>query len=95
MSTFDVRTDSLTQAADQLQRAIEAFDSAAGQAAAAGDTLCADWEGDAKDKFQNEQLQVKEWYKQMSTAAQTGVRILKEIAQSYQDADAAAAGAIG
>lgn len=94
MSTFDVRTDTLIEAANQLQKAIEAFDSAAGQAGAAGDALCADWEGDAKVKFQTEQERVKAWYKQMSAAAQTGVGILKEIAQSYQDADSAAAGSI-
>jgi len=94
MSTFDVKTDTLLAAAETLQKAIETFDGAAGQAAAAGDAVCADWEGDAKVKFQAEQDRVKQWYKQMSAAAQTGVTILKEIAQKYQEADEAAAGSI-
>ena len=45
MSTFDVRTDTLLAAADQLEKAIESFDSAAAQAYAAGNNLCGNWEG--------------------------------------------------
>lgn len=94
MSTFDVKTDTLLAAADQLEKAIDSFDSAAAQAYAAGNNLCGNWEGDSKVKFQTEQDQVNQWYRQMSAAAQTGVAILRQIAQTYQEADETAAGAI-
>ena len=94
MATFDVRTNTLETAASSLENAIQAFEGAAREASAAGDALTSNWDGDAKNKFQEEQTKVKAWYADIANAARSGVQILKNIARMYQEADADAASRI-
>jgi WXG100 family type VII secretion target len=89
-SKFEAQALAMREAAKKLQTEATNYESATKAAMTAGRNLGAQWAGDARDAFVDEQTRAEGWYKKMTELLREYASTLNVAAQKYEDADAQA-----
>lgn len=81
---LNVNISEVRSAATKLQQALADFGTGTTNTKTAADNLCASWEGDARDRFANEQDRVVQWFHEMEQVVNTYITALNTAAQIYE-----------
>lgn len=87
MVEWAVEAAKLVAAEVEIQQAISAYRSAVEKAQQAGDTLAANWEGDAREAFVEEQAKAYQWHMNIYDVVLAFVKTLLDTALKYEEAE--------
>ncbi len=95
MAKYFVGPSKLRSIAQQIRVQRQEFDASTTQVRNAVSALSSEWEGDAHNRFVQEQEARFQWFAQMSNLSEEIAQRLIEIAEEYERAEAAAAASVG
>lgn len=87
MVEWAVEAAKLIAAEAEIQQAIAAYRSAVEKAQQAGDELAANWEGDAREAFVEEQAKAYQWHMSIFDVVTAFVKTLLDTAAKYEEAE--------
>ena len=77
----------LRQVAAQIREANSIINDAKGSMEEAANTLCENWEGDARDAFYSEQLNYKTWLQQMIQIIDEMINTIDQVVNKYANVE--------
>lgn len=84
-----VQAAKLIAAENEIMQAVQAYREAVKQAKMAGDALAADWAGDAREVFVQEQEKAYNWHISISDIVSVFASTMQETAKKYEEAEKA------